>query len=90
MDKTWEAKLIKHNNINRIAVYFAKDSEFVIAIKTIKGARWSNSLKVWHLPDTAENRIKFKLPAKIIGKQNIFKIDQNNQKAYRAFIDMLI
>lgn len=85
----WEAKLIKHHNVHRIGVYFAKDSKFIRAIKEIKGARWSSSLKVWHLPDNAENRKRFKLPQKIIGKQNIYKIDQINQKAYQAYIDLL-
>lgn len=85
----WEAKLIKHHNLNRIAVYFEKKPSLINRLKQLKGVRWSNSLKAWHLPDTAENRKKFKLPEKIIGAQNIVKINPANQKAYQAYIDML-
>jgi len=85
----WEAKLIKHHNLNRIAVYFPKNEKFISAIKTIKGVRWSKSLKVWHLPDISENRKRFKLAEKIIGLQNLQKIDNVNQKAYQNYIDML-
>ncbi|RZK36338.1 MAG: integrase [Pedobacter sp.] len=85
----WFAKLIKHHGYNRIAVYFEHHAELTVRIKKVKGARWSNSLKVWHLPDHAENRSKFKLPVKIIGQQNLAKINQINQIAYQAYTDML-
>lgn len=85
----WGAKLVKHHNVSRIAVYFEKDINLIHHIKQIKGARWSASLKVWHVPDHVENRKKFKLPEKIIGTQNISKIDPVNQKAYQAYIDLL-
>jgi integrase/recombinase XerD len=85
----WEAKLVKHYSISRIAVYFEKTTERIRRIKEIKGAKWSKTLNAWHLPDNAENRKRFKLPEKTIGKQNIFKISQINQKAYQAYIDML-
>lgn len=52
----WEAKLIKHNNETRIAVYFEKDAALIARIKKIEGARWSQSKKVWHLPNTPENQ----------------------------------
>ncbi|MFV8323304.1 hypothetical protein [Flavobacterium sp. LB3P21] len=38
---TWTAKLIKHNNENRIAVYFEKDVDLIARIKQVDGARWS-------------------------------------------------
>ena len=28
----------------------------------MEGFRWSQSMKVWHIPDTEENRIRFKIP----------------------------
>jgi len=79
----WIAKLVRHHNMNRIAVYFERNAALTAQIKQIKGTRWSNSLKAWHLPDNIENRKKFKLPEKIIGKQNIYKINQANQKAIK-------
>ena len=57
----WNAKLIRHNKESRIAVYFEKNAELIARIKKLEGSRWSQSLSVWHLPDTEENRIRFKL-----------------------------
>ncbi|WP_035670805.1 site-specific integrase [Flavobacterium sp. 83] len=58
---TWAAKLIKHNSENRIAVYFEKNQDLIARIKQIEGARWSQQKTVWHLPDTVENRERFKI-----------------------------
>jgi integrase/recombinase XerD len=58
---TWAAKLIKHNSENRIAVYFEKNQDLIARIKLIEGARWSQQKTVWHLPDTIENRERFKI-----------------------------
>lgn len=59
--KSWEAKLIMHQKESRIGVYFEKDLALIERIKKLEGARWSQSKKVWHLPDTAENRLRFKI-----------------------------
>ncbi|WP_396171694.1 tyrosine-type recombinase/integrase [Flavobacterium sp.] len=57
----WEAKIITHKKEKRIAVYFEKDLDLIARIKQIDGTRWSQTLRAWHLPDTEENRIRFKL-----------------------------
>ena len=57
----WEAKIITHRSNKRIAVYFKKNAEWIARIKLVEGSRWSQTLGVWHLPDTEENRIRFKL-----------------------------
>ena len=58
----WEAKIIKHKGEMRIAVFFEKNAALIVRIKQIEGCRWSQTLKLWHLPDTDENRKRFKLP----------------------------
>ena len=58
----WESKLIKFEGAVRIAVIFEKNAELIARIKSIVGSRWSQSLGFWHLPDTDENRLRFKLP----------------------------
>ncbi|MFV8466356.1 tyrosine-type recombinase/integrase [Flavobacterium sp. LB1P62] len=58
---TWAAKLIKHKGENRIAVYFEKDVDLIARIKQVEGARWSQQNTVWHIPDTIENRERFKI-----------------------------
>ena len=57
----WEAKTITHKGSKRIAVYFEKDLDLIARIKQVEGSRWSQTLRAWHLPDTEENRIRFKL-----------------------------
>ncbi len=57
----WEAKAIKHRGSQRIAVYFEKNAEWIARIKQVEGATWSQTLGVWHIPDTEENRVRFKL-----------------------------
>ena len=60
----WSAKLIKHRNENRIGVLFEKDQELIQRIKLIHGARWSQQKKLWHVPDTLENRERFQITQK--------------------------
>lgn len=57
----WKVKLIKHLGEPRIAVYFEKNTELIARIKKIDGAKWSQSKRVWHIPDTEENRLRFKI-----------------------------
>ncbi|TAF43371.1 MAG: integrase [Sphingobacteriales bacterium] len=85
----WKAKIISHKNQTRIAVYFEKNVALILRIKQLKGVKWSQSLKVWHLPDTTEYRQRFKIPEKTIGKTAITKIHPLNQKAYQNYIDLL-
>ena len=57
----WKAKLIKHNNVARIGVEFEKDLELIRRIKLISDARWSARKRLWHIPDTPENRQRFSI-----------------------------
>ena len=59
--KKWQAKQIKHNSVDRIAVYFENSQELISRIRKIEGAQWSQQNKVWHIPDTEENRKRFKI-----------------------------
>ena len=60
----WEAKIITHRKEKRIAVYFEKNLDLIVRIKQIDGARWSQTLTAWHIPDTLENRIRFKIESR--------------------------
>jgi integrase/recombinase XerD len=71
----WKATLVKHKGEKRIAVYFEKDAELIARIKKLPGVRWSATLKVWHLPDTEENRTRFKLET-IIKKLSTESMEQ--------------
>ncbi len=73
----WEAKLTKHKGEARIAVYFEKNIDWIARFKKLEDARWSQSLKAWHIPDTEENRIKFKIDLPInLSESSLYKILQ--------------
>lgn len=82
---TWNAKIITHRNQKRIAVYFEKNIELIARIKQFEGSQWSQSLKVWHVPDTLENRLKFKI-YEPEGKSVLAAINPVNQPHLQRYI----
>ena len=68
---SWRAELIKHRGALRIAVYFDKNPEFIRRIQLLANARWNVTQQVWHLPDTDENRERFKLPPRFQANKNV-------------------
>ena len=70
----WSAKIISHNGEKRIAVYFEKNKDLIERIKKLEGSRWSQSLRVWHLPDTDKYRNQFQIifpETKLINEEGI-------------------
>ena len=61
----WQASVIHHKKQSRIAVYFEKNTDWNARIKKLPGAQWSQSLKVWHLPDTETYRKQFKIKTEV-------------------------
>jgi integrase/recombinase XerD len=62
----WKAEAITYKKEKRIAVWFQKDAALIARIKLLEDVKWSHTLKVWHLPDTAINRERFKLQQALI------------------------
>lgn len=52
----WNAKIFKHKGENRISVVFENTPENFNTLRNVPDHRWSQSLRTWHIPDTAENR----------------------------------
>lgn len=84
----WEATLIRHRNANRIAVYFEKNTELIARIKKLEGATWSQTLGVWHIPDTEENRVRFNISI-AEGKSALSQIQEVNQLVLQRFIEQI-
>lgn len=57
----YTSKLVYHHEKRRIAVYFDFNPHFIQEMRSIQGAKWSQSLKAWHLPDTHDNRLRFNI-----------------------------
>jgi len=76
---TWKSKEIIHKNEQRIAVEFPKNQDLIKRIKQIEGSRWSASLRCWHIPNTDENRKRFKLETPLQNDFNAPKTEKINQ-----------
>jgi integrase/recombinase XerD len=72
----WEAKIIKYKGDTRIAVSFEKKATLIERIKQVEGSRWSQSLRLWHLPDTIDNRIRFQIETPVNNTLSEEKIEQ--------------
>jgi integrase/recombinase XerD len=72
----WKAGAIKHRGENRIAIYFDNTPELNARIKKVEGATWSRTLKVWHLPDTVENRTRFRVPCRELPDDRSERIEE--------------
>lgn len=76
----WRAQLITYKKEKRIAVIFDKDARLIARIKTFEDAQWSISKGYWLLPDTIENRNRFRIPSTPVpsdeGMQELRKFKQ--------------
>ncbi len=71
----WSAHPITHKSKKRIAVYFEKDATLIARIKKMDDARWSQTIKAWHVPDNDENRKRFKIdPVIQLTEEQVSKI----------------
>jgi hypothetical protein len=53
---------IEHKKQKRILVKFDYNTVLIKKLKETTDAKWSTSLKAWHIADTETNRVKCKLP----------------------------
>ncbi len=49
-----KTKQLRHRGEARIGLYFPYDKELIAKVKTLPDARWSATLRCWHVPDTDE------------------------------------
>jgi site-specific recombinase XerD len=87
-NSAWRAVAVKHRGQNRIAVFFEKTDDLVKRFRKLPGAKWSNELVAWHIPDNDENRLKFDITEK---KKSNFppRISANNQHILKQFIETI-
>ena len=80
----WSALLIQHRNENRIGVQFEKSQDLIQRIKRIEGARWSRQKKMWHIPDTEENRERF-----LIEVESVPTLSSKSEIELKKFVQWL-
>jgi len=71
-----EVKLIRYRGESRIGLYFEKNADLIARVKKIEGSRWSQNLKVWHVPDTAANRTRFSVVVNEPSAEGYLQLEQ--------------
>lgn len=82
-------RCISHKGQNRIVVYFEKNAALIERFKKLPGARWSSTLKAWHIPDNMHYRKKFGIVPEFVSKKQLLKIGEVNQPAMQKLIEEL-
>ena len=89
-------QLITHRNKPRILVQFAHNKTWNERIKQVPDARWSTTLKGWHIPDNEENRKKCGLaPATALSVQqqkvqtSSIRLSANNKAQLLLYLEQL-
>lgn len=75
-NKTITASLVLHDNQQRIALYFSNTDKLNQLVRAIPGARWSRTLKAWHIADVEIHR---KMCNLLIVDRNTNAIKNNRQ-----------
>ena len=95
-------EIISHRGEPRIKIIFEPNPEWNKRMISVPGARWSKTLKCWHIPDTQENRRKCGLPvghlpapvtisAPVVskGKAALLYISNPNKEQLYKFLEQL-
>jgi len=82
-------KLGNHRNQNVIFIQFERNYSLISEVKQLKGARWSNTLRMWYVPDVKEYRKKFGIQSENIGKLALSKVDTINHPELQRFMETL-
>ena len=77
----WKAEPIIHKGDARIALHFEYSQAANGRVRKLTGVRWSNTLKVWHVPDNELYRKQFKLlPKETVSAIRIAKLVPVNKQ----------
>lgn len=86
----YEIILGKHRDKNVIFFKITDDLSFLTEIKNCVGRNWSNSQKMWYLPDNSEYRKRFNISeTPVIGKLVLSKISDTNKNEIQELVNQL-
>lgn len=86
----WQATIIDHRGERRIGVTFDCNLDRISRIKKLSGARWSTTLKLWHLPYCAEYLERFEISKTSQDQKLVARIKPENQPALLRFNETLL
>ena len=86
----YEIILGKHREKNVIFFKITNDIPFLTEIKNCVGRNWSNTHKMWYLPNNSEYRKRFNIPeTPVIGKLVLSKISDQNKGEIQKLVNQL-
>jgi site-specific recombinase XerD len=85
----WRFELTEYENKPVILIRFEYNTEYYRLIRSMTGARWSRTQKVWYVLDTPMYRQRFGLKTEPVGKEVLLHIHPINQPALYTFIETL-
>lgn len=84
----WVVEPLTHKGEKRLLLRFSNRRDWNELARELEGARFSITLKGWHLADTPENRIKLKLPldqSADLAKQTLKDLPTHSKEAIEKF-----
>lgn len=85
----WQFELSVHNDKPVILIRFPFNNAHHALVRTLTGARWSQSQKAWYVLDTPAYRERFGLKIDPAGKEVLLHIHAINQPALLRLIETL-
>ena len=80
----------KHNNSAVIFILFEKNQLLITEIKALVGSKWSNSKKMWYVPDVAAYRKQFGIETpNTISEKTFSKISPVNHSEIKVFVQQI-
>lgn len=86
---TWAIEPGRHRDQEVLLIRFPYDAGAVAQVRSLAGARWSRTLKAWHVPDNAQYRQQFGLPPKTLGKLALARVADVNRPALQRLVETL-
>lgn len=86
----YQISLGQHKTRKVIWIRFPYDPQLIQALKQHTKARWSPSVKAWHLPDNPHHRQLLGLKPEIVGKEVLAKIDEVNRPQFEKYQNLLL
>lgn len=80
----------EHRNKKVIFISFEKNTQHLTELRKLVGATWSQTNKMWYVPDVTEYRKRFNLNTEpIIGKRVLSKISEQNHTQLKRLMEQI-
>ncbi len=79
----------RHQDRDVLLINFPYEAGLIAQVRALPGARWSRTLRSWHVQDNAHYRQLFGLPPKEAGKGALARVGPVNYPALKRYMETL-